>query len=323
MKETKMADVGCAGIIVADTICGPIPRLPRAGELLAVDRMPLKIGGCASNVAVDLAKQGIDVEVCGSVGADAPAEAVLQMLASAGVNCGQVRRLDSHPTSQTVILLVEGEDRRFIHSFGANAAFNVGQIPRGWVDGLKVFYLGGLFVMPAVGADELAELLLYCRQRGITTVVDVVVPHDYSGMKELTPLLPHIDYFLPNDDEAERLTGCAEVPRQIEAFLRHGARTVIITCGPDGSVAASDRETWKAGIYPVGCIDPSGSGDAFDAGIITGILRRWDMPQTLRYAAALGASATTMIGTTDGVFTTEQARALIEKHPLEVVHSSK
>jgi sugar/nucleoside kinase (ribokinase family) len=317
-----MADVGCAGIIVADTICGPLPRLPRAGELLAVDRTPLKAGGCASNVAVNLVKQGIAAEICGCVGADAPAEAVLQMLGSAGVDCGQVRRLDSHPTSQTIILLVEGEDRRFIHSFGANAAFNVGQIRREWIDGLKVFYLGGLFVMPAIRTEELAELLRYCRQRGITTVVDVVVPHDYSGMKELTPLLPHIDYFLPNNDEAERLTGCAEVPRQLETLLSHGARTVVVTCGPDGSAAASDRQSWKAGIYRINCIDPSGSGDAFDAGIITGVLRRWDMAQTLRYAAALGASATTAVGTTDGVFTAEQARAFIEKHPLEVIHST-
>jgi sugar/nucleoside kinase (ribokinase family) len=169
----------------------------------------------------------------------------------------------------------------------------------------------------------LADLLAYCRQRGIATVVDVVVPHDYSGMKELTPLLPHIDYFLPNDDEAERLTGCSEVPRQIETFLNHGARTAIITCGQKGSVAATDRQSWKAGIYPVRCIDPSGSGDAFDAGIITGILRNWDMPQTLRYAAALGASATTAVGTTDGVFTAAEAQAFIDKHPLEVVHSSE
>jgi hypothetical protein len=44
------------------------------------------------------------------------------------------------------------------------------------------------------------------------------------------------------------------------------------------------------------------------------------MGRTLRYAAALGASATTAIGTTDGVFTAEQAQAFIDKHPLEVAH---
>ena len=145
-----MADVGCAGILVADTFCGPMKRLPREGELLAIDRMPSKAGGCAANVAIDLAKQGVATQVCGCVGADASAEVLLQSLAAAGVGCGQVQRLDSHPTSKTVILLVDGEDRRYIHVFGANAAFDIRRIRREWIDSLKVFYLGGLFAMPAV-----------------------------------------------------------------------------------------------------------------------------------------------------------------------------
>lgn len=316
-----MTDVGCAGILVADTFCGPMERLPRAGELLAIDGMPSKAGGCAANVAVDLVKQGLTAEVCGCVGADAPADALLGMLGSAGVGCGEVRRLGSHPTSQTVILLVEGEDRRFIHSFGANAAFNVGHIRRDWIDGLKVFYLGGLFVMPSLRTDELGDLLAYCRGLGIATVVDVVVPQGVAGMDELAPLLPYIDFFLPNDDEAERLTGSSDVERQIEAFLGQGARTVVVTCGAEGSVAAGDGQAWKAGAYPVHCIDPSGSGDAFGAGIITGIVRQWDMSETLRYAAALGASATTAVGTTDGVFSAAQARAFIEENAADVTYT--
>src|SRR5664279_391071 len=135
-----MSDVGCAGILVADTICGPIKRLPRAGELLSVGPMPSKVGGCASNVAIDLAKQGVAAEICGCVGADAAGEILLQSLTASGVGCGQIRRIDSHPTSMTVILLVEGEDRRFLHNFGANAVVDVRQIRRDWIDSLKVFY---------------------------------------------------------------------------------------------------------------------------------------------------------------------------------------
>ncbi len=217
-----------------------------------------------------------------------------------------------------MILLVEGQDRRYIHVFGANAAFDVRRIRRDWIDGLKVFYLGGLFAMPAIRTEELAELLGYCRNRGITTVVDVVVPQGHSGMKTLLPLLPNIDYFLPNDDEAQRLTGFADVERQIETFLRHGVQTIVITRGADGAIAADRRRRWQAGAIAFDSVDPSGSGDAFAAGVVTGILRRWDMGQTMRYAAALGASATTAIGTTDGVFTAEQARVFIEEHPLPV-----
>ena len=280
--------------------------------------MPSKAGGCAANVAIDLAKQAVAVDVCGCVGGDASAEVLLQSLAAAGVGCGQVHRLHSHPTSKTVILLVEGEDRRYIHVFGANAAFDIGQIRRDWIDGLKVFYLGGLFAMPGVRTDELAELLGYCRQRGIVTVVDVVVSQDQPGIDQLRLLLPYIDYFLPNDDEARRLTGFADTEGQIEVFLRQGVGDGRHHPRPDGAVAADRPTTLASRHLPVESIDPSGSGDAFAAGVVTGILRQWDMAQTLRYAAALGASATTAIGTTDGVFTAEQARAFIEQHPLTV-----
>jgi sugar/nucleoside kinase (ribokinase family) len=317
-----MADVGCAGILVADTICGPIKRLPKAGELLSVPPMPTKIGGCASNVAVDLAKQGLAIEVCGCLGTDAAGDVVLRSLTAAGVDCGQVVRVDSHPTSMTLIVLVEGEDRRFLHNFGANSIFNVAQIRREWIDTLQVFYLGGLFVMPAVRTDELAELLKYCRHRGVKTIVDVVVPQDCTGMQELAPVLPYIDYFLPNDDEAERLTGKVSPEQQIEAFLSHGVGAAIITCGPTGAVAAANGRCWKAGSYRVDCLDPSGSGDAFAAGIITGIVRGWDMKRTLSYGAALGASATMAIGTTDGVFTAQQAEAFLAARPLDIAEVS-
>ena len=298
-------------------------RLPLAGELLAIDQMPSKAGGCAANVAIDLAKQAVAVDVCGCVGGDASAEVLLSSLAAAGVGCGQVRRLHGQPTSKTVILLVEGEDRRYIHVFGANAAFDIGQLRRDWIDGLKVFYLGGLLAMPGVCMEQLAELLGYCRQRGVVTVVDVVISQDQRGIDQLRLIFPYTDYFLPNDDEARRLTGESAIEGQIEVFLRQGVGTVVITCGADGAVAATGRHRWRADAYRLQSVDPSGSGDAFAAGVVAGILWQWDMAKTLRYAAALGASATTAVGTTDGVFTADEARAFIEQHPLTVNGSER
>ena len=175
--------------------------------------------------------------------------------------------------------------------------------------------------MPAIATEELASLLAYCRERGIVTVVNVVVAQDCAGMGDLTPLLPYMDYFLPNGDESQRLTGQSDAQQQAQAFLRHGVGTVVITRGSDGVFAARDGDQWQAKAYRFHSIDPSGAGDAFAAGVVTGILRRWEMPQVLRYAAALGGSATTAIGTTDGVFDAKSAQFFIDKNPLEVTHS--
>jgi len=313
-----MAEVGCAGILVADTFCGPLRELPREGQLLAIDAMPSKAGGCAANVAIGLAKQGFAVDVVGCLGRDPASQILLTSFEENGVGCEQVVYTDRYPTSKTVILLVEGQDRRYIHVFGANQALTVGHIRREWLAGLKVFYLGGLFALPGIQTDELLGLLQFCHTQGIVTVVDVVVPQQWAGRDELKPLLPFIDYFLPNDDEARQITGQAEPLDQLRALQSSGAQTVIITQGQAGALAARGREFWRAGAYPVLVVDPSGSGDAFTSGVITGLRRGWGLPQTLRYASALGASATRAIGTTDGVFTADEAEAFVAAHPLEV-----
>ena len=65
-------------------------------------------------------------------------------------------------------------------------------------------------------------------------------------------------------------------------------------------------------------VDPSGPGDAFDAGLITGILRGWELPRLVTYASALGASAVRAVGTTQGVFTMLEAEAFLAAHRLEI-----
>ena len=313
-----MAEVGCAGILVADIFCGPMRELPREGQLLAVDTMKSSAGGCAANVAIDLARQGIEVEVVGCLGKDAGNEVLLSTFKRENINCSQIDFVDDYPTSQTVILLVEGQDRRYIHTFGANKMFTVSHIDRDWLSKLKVFYLGGLFLMPAVKADEFLDLLKFCRAKGVVTVVDVVIPEGARVINDLKILLPYIDYFLPNNDEAEQLTGQTEVADQVRIFLGYGANKVIITRGSRGALAVDGKDMWQSGIYKIDSVDPSGSGDAFDAGVIMGILKGWDMSQILRYASALAASATRAVGTTTGIFTPKELELFMDSNQLEL-----
>src|SRR5947209_3690198 len=114
---------GClsVGLLVADHLCAPIPRLPEAGELVLTDHLLLNIGGCASNAAMDLARVGVDVAVVGCVGEDSFGQFVIDTLAGAHVDTQSIRRLPGIGTSGTLIVNVQGEDRRFIHTVGANA----------------------------------------------------------------------------------------------------------------------------------------------------------------------------------------------------------
>ena len=194
------------------------------------------------------------------------------------------------------------------------------QLDREWIRNLKVFYVGGLFAMPNFRTDELAELLKYCRAHEVVTVVDVVVSQDMRDFGQLDTCLPHIDYFLPNDDEAARITGRSDPSEQARIFRDKGVATTIVTLGEKGALAMSGDDLWRVGTFPVEFVDMTGCGDAFDAGLISGVLKNWDLPRMLSYATALGGSCAQALGAYDGVFTADEAEDFLQTRQVEVEH---
>lgn len=317
-EERGEAAVVCAGIVVADHVTPPLERLPAAGELVMVDRLVLNIGGCAANAAVDLAKMGVKSLVCGCVGQDGFGRFVVDALEAEGIDTRGIRRTGKYDTSQTLIVNVRDEDRRFIHTFGANRDFRAADLPMERILAAKVLYVGGYFAMPGLVEEELAPIFETCQKAGVKTVLDVVVPGPGEYMSRLKKLLRHTDVFLPNGDEARLMTGQSDPVRQAEAFRRAGAKTVVVTLGGEGAVLVSQRARLRAGVYPVEFVDGSGGGDAFDAGFIYGLLNGYGLRQCLEVASALGASCVRAVGTTAGVFTRTEAEAFTKQHQLTI-----
>ncbi len=315
---TRSIDVLCAGIVVADHVCAPISHVPTGGELVLADDMILTIGGCAANAAVDLAKMGVTPSVAGRVGADHFGRIVRGMLEEQRVDTSALKESATRPTSQTMIINVQGQDRRFVHIFGANAEFSAADIPLDLARRCKVLYLGGYLVMPGLQPEELARSFATLRAAGVKIVVDVACPGKADYLSRLEKLLPVVDVFLPNNTEAELILGEADPVRQAEAFRKMGAGTVVITLGGEGAVLVDGRQRLRSGVYPTEYVDGSGGGDAFDAGYIYGLLRGMDAEGCLKVASALGASCVRAIGTTPGVFTEPECREFIRKHTLRI-----
>lgn len=315
MADARL-DVLCAGILVADLFVPPLPRLPAAGELLKIDPPQLAVGGCAFNAAVDLARLGLRIGVAGPVGRDLFGEFVRRDLAGRGLaDLSGIREIAGLPTAQTVILPVTGEDRRFVHSVGANAGFRVADVDRAVVAASRALYVGGYGILPAFDPAELGGLFAFARAKGVRTVLDVAGVAAGSGPTMLGPVLPHVDAFLPNEDEARLLTGLDDPVAQARRFVAIGAAVAVVTRGGDGLAAATRDGAWTAPAFPVEVVDGSGSGDAFDAGFILGLLEGWDLGRTLGFAAAVGASCCRRLGTTDGVFTRAEAEAFVARYP--------
>ncbi|MBI3822696.1 MAG: carbohydrate kinase family protein [Planctomycetes bacterium] len=313
-----MIDVLCAGIICADHVCAPVAHLPAAGELVMTDSMLLTVGGCAANAAVDLAKMNVRVAIAARLGSDVFGHVVTDILRDAQVDVSCLKISAGVDTSQTLLINVQGEDRRFIHTFGANRDFRARDIPLPLLDRVKVLYLGGYLVMPGVTQDELAPEFAAARARGVKTVLDIVVPAKGEYLSRFDRLLPHVDVFLPNNYEAEVITGEKDPLKQADVFQRLGAGTTIITMGGQGAVLVQKDLRLRSGVYAVPFVDPSGGGDAFDAGYICGLLDGKGPEDCLRIASALGASCVRAIGTTPGVFTRVECEAFLRDNELKI-----
>ena len=291
--------------------------MPEPGELVPTDDLRIALGGCASNAGLDLAKVGVRVGVSGCVGDDSAGEFVIQTLAAGKVDTAGIHRIAGPGTAGTMVINVKGQDRRFISTPAANTRFTVAHIPPDWVRQARVFYVGGYLMMPALETGAFVELFRTARAGGAKTVLDVVLlGKDYWD--RLAKILPETDVFLPNDDEAALVTGLKDPVEQAECFRRAGAKTVVITLGSRGSILVSDRLRLRAGVYPVQFVGGTGSGDAFDAGYIVGLLDGADPAGCLRWGSALGASCVRSTGATESVFNRAEAEAFMREHELMI-----
>ena len=306
------------GVAVADHLCVPIEHIPRAGELVVTERLDVSIGGNAANVSVDLAKLNVRVGIVARVGTDMFGRYLREELTTANVDTSTLIDTPGVNTSGTLIVNVRGEDRRFIHEVGANGHFEGHEISSEWLSQTRVLYVGGFFLLRSLKPETVARLFQQARALGVITVLDIVLPGPWDYPSALKTVLPHTDVFLPNHDEAILLTGLEDPVAQAECLHHLGAKTAVVTCGADGAVVISAEERFRSGIYPVEFVDGTGSGDAFDAGYIYGLLKGATRRQCVALGSAMGASCVRRSGATLGVFHEAELLEFLDGHPLEI-----
>lgn len=310
-------DCLCVGLAVADHLCRPISHLPKAGELVVADRLELATGGCAANAAVDLARLGVNAGIVARVGDDIFGEFVRREMQRQSVETTRLITTPDCQTSGTLIVNVQNEDRRFIHAFGANAELDGSELTNQELRNTRILYVGGYFAMPKLTPGALVRWFEQCRPAGVTTLLDVVIPGPGEYEKPLKTVLPHTDFFLPNTDEAKIMTGFSSPLDQARCFQDWGAKSVIITCGSEGTVVLTSTDHFRAEAFRMDFVDGTGSGDAFDAGFIYGLLQGKDLRRCVELGSALGASAVRQIGATAGVFTEAELEEFLSRHHLK------
>ncbi|GAB4244357.1 MAG: hypothetical protein Kow00109_20270 [Acidobacteriota bacterium] len=324
---------------------GTAENLVKPGGLTLVGPARLALGGTVGNVGAALHRLGVPVTLIAPVGTDLFGSLLREVLAAA---CPGARlhllEIQGGSTSYTVILNPPDLDRAFLHHSGVNDQVTGDHFRVAELDSVCALHFGYPTVMAQFYRNEGKELeafLKYAAGKGVLVSLDVTLPDPESeaGRLDWRPLLqrilPHVDVFSPNLDEARALLRRPnEAPGDLaEALLGLGAAVVLVKMGPAGAYLTAtrdpdrleklqalgcSREDWR-GVrrfcppFEVVFRGSTGAGDAAAAGLLAGILGDGGPGEALQLAAAAGAACVEAPAGTAGIPTVGELRERIRR----------
>jgi sugar/nucleoside kinase (ribokinase family) len=291
-----MFDILVAGEINPDLILsGEV--MPEFGQQeKIVDSAALAIGSSSVIFACGAARLGLKIGFVGVCGADLFGHFMLEAMIQHGIDVSAVRVDATQPTGLSVILN-RHSDRAILTYPGTIGALRAAEVSEERLCQTKHLHVASYFLQTSL-QPGLAELFKRARELGVTTSLDPNWDPD-NKWANFEQLLPLVDVFLPNENEALALTAETSVLQALKALeLQTG--TVAIKCGSSGAMACRGGQTASAEALPVQVVDTVGAGDAFDAGFLYGWLKGWALEKSLRLGTVCGSLSTRAAGGTAG-----------------------
>ncbi len=235
-----------------------------------------EFGGCAGNIAYNLALLGGSPWPMATVGEDS--QPYFDHLDRFGIDCRFVRRVPGTLTAQAFITTDLDDNQITAFHPGAMSQSHLNRIdPAGVTLGI-------------LGPDGRDGMLQHAREMSDTGIPFIFDPGQGMPMFEAAELewfVQRAHYLALNDYEAKLMV--AKVGSDLESLAKR-LKSVVVTLGGQGSRIYVDGAIVEIPVAPAREIkDPTGCGDAYRAGLLYGISHGLDWPTTGRLASVMGA----------------------------------
>lgn len=294
--SARPIDLLVVGELNPDVIVHQPGLEPRFGQVeQVVDEVRLEIGSSSAIVACGAARLGLRVAFVGVVGDDALGRFILGELADRDIDVAHCRVEPGVPTGATV-LLSRGDDRAILTAPGAMDRLTAADVPPGLIAASRHLHVGGYFLLPRL-APGIGDLFRSAHAAGGSTSIDTNwdPSETWAG---LAPVLAQTDLFLPNAAEAAALSGNRDPESAARALARQLAPDGIVALkrGADGAIAVRGSLLVSSPALAIECVDSTGAGDTFDAGMISALLGGADLKDALHFAVACGSLSVRALG---------------------------
>lgn len=269
------------------------PRVPVGGETLHGHEFSTLPGGKGANQAVACARLGAKVSMIGQVGNDGFGTTLRDGLAADGIDVSGVLQTTAVGTGVAMILVEDIGQNRIVLAAGANGALTPDDIEAqaALIGGAAMLVLQLEVPMPVV-----ERAIAIAHSAGVPVLLN---PGPAKPLAE--PLWSQIDLLIPNESEAELLSGiavtdAASAYTAARVFRQRGVKCVLITLGANGVAVIDDAGERHLPAHVVKAVDTTAAGDTFIGGLTAGLVEGMAMDE----AVALGQRASALCVTRHG-----------------------
>ncbi len=297
----------CMGVHVLDVLVRPVDAIPEGQGAQLVEEIRITAAGSAGGTAITLAKLGAEVRSAGAIGTDPAGDMLSSLLSGSGVDTTMLVRRDDVQTSASVLPIRPNGERPAFHVVGANASYGPADVDLDALATATHLHLGGPEFM---GGEAAAGILSSARERGVVTSADVLAPGEMGVLEWIAASLPHLDFFLPNDEQVLGFTGADDLESGCRALVDRGVGCVAATCGGEGALIVDGESSAQVPALEVEVVDTTGCGDAFSAGFLRGLSLGRDRAGAARLGCAAAGLVAGGLGSDYGDFDLEAVETL-------------
>ena len=251
------------------------PVLPKLGETLMGSGFMTSGGGKGANQATAIAKINGKCNMIGAVGCDEFGKVLCDNLESYGVDTCGVSRLECN--SGVAVITVCNGDNHIIVDMGAN-----GKVTPELIDkNMDLVKQADIVVMQL---EIPMETVVYAAKK----------TREYGGKVLLNPapaaklpdeLLHNVDILIPNEHEAEIITGTADMAEAIEILKGSGVGQIIITLGSEGSIYTDGDKVKTSPAFKTQAVDTTAAGDTFIGAYCAAVCEGKDTDYAVKFAS--------------------------------------
>lgn len=294
----KQIDVLTFGDLCVDMIITGNNVVPEFGQKeKLVEDYSLEMGGSCSIFACQTAKLGLKTAVFGKVGNDEFGQVIIRTLTDSGVSSEYIKVDERYKTGISVALNT-GSDRAILTYNGTIDAIENQDIDYNLFKTVRHLHIGSYFLMKKLQPHYL-EIIKRLKSYGATISLDTNWDPEEKWDSGIWSILPYIDIFFPNENEAMAITKKNSAEEAIKE-LREIIPIVAVKKGEKGAVVYSKGGTYYASALSTKVADAVGAGDTFDGGFIYGFLNKKSIEECARIGCICGSLNTRFAGGVKG-----------------------